>query len=330
MITMWSFGNRTIDISRRLQRYLSTIASLITRSRSFTKLSHYHHHQLQQQLQQRIQQQPKTQSQYKYRYSILYSLPPDDTAAKNSVQISNNRSLLKEAITNYFNTPSIKPFSNDNESHLYLVRDEFTDPYWMNDIASDRFNTSFCNGILYRPEIVDEICTAVATNLANVPKQGLMIKGPPGIGKSHSIINVVRKLQSTEQYLVTYIPDCKSWTSSFHLIERICSSIGTTAEALGIEEYDDTPATLLKLISDVTKVLEASDKQWVFVFDQINRIFAGHPDKKEIFLLPFPFNLIENVMKVGRITSIISASANNAISYKDRHDGLWNIYMKPP
>ena len=119
---------------------------------------------------------------------------------------------------------------------------------------------------------MNEICTAVAANLANFTKRGLMIKGPQGSGKSHSIVNVVRKLQSTEKYLVTFIADCSSWDTSFYLVNKICSSIGTTAEAFGTEEFDENPATLRKLISDVTKVLEASDKQWVFVFDQINRI----------------------------------------------------------
>jgi hypothetical protein len=38
--------------------------------------------------------------------------------------------------------------------------------------------------------------------------------------------------------------------------------------------------------------------------------------------LAFPFFMIERVMKTGRITSVISASANNEVSYKERHEGF--------
>ena len=63
-------------------------------------------------------------------------------------------------------------------------------------------------------------------------------------------------------------------------------------------------------------------KQWVFVFDQINRLFARFETKKDVGVLDFPYSLIKQVMAPGRITSIISASANNEIAYKDRHEGF--------
>jgi hypothetical protein len=39
-------------------------------------------------------------------------------------------------------------------------------------------------------------------------------------------------------------------------------------------------------------------------------------------LSPFPFNWIAHVRMARRITSIISASANNEISYKARHESF--------
>ena len=63
-------------------------------------------------------------------------------------------------------------------------------------------------------------------------------------------------------------------------------------------------------------------KQWVFVFDQINRLFARFETKKDVGVLDFPHYLIKQVMARGRITSIISASANNEIAYKEHHPGF--------
>ena len=303
------------------------IASTITRSRSFTIPSH-HHQQLHQQ-----QQVPQMQSQSQHEYSLPYSLHPGDAASNESLTTftttaTTSSSPLEEAITNYFNTPSIKPFGNDSESHLYMIDDVFKEPYWQGGISSDRFATSFRDGILYNPEMVNEICTAVATNLAIVTRRGLMIKGPQGSGKSHSIINVVRKLQSTEKYLVTYIADCTRWYTTFYLVKTICSSFGTSYDLLnlpyfksGKDKYDEE---FPEFINAIDTILKKNGKQWVFVFDQINRIFARpqHREMKEITFLPFPFYLIEYVMKGGRITSITSASANSEISYQDRHDAF--------
>ena len=184
----------------------------------------------------------------------------------------------------------------------------FKNPYWK---LSDRFVRSSKKGILYRPEIVDAISETIEALFQekNVPL-GLMIKGPQGSGKSHSILNVVRKLQLTEKYLVTYIPDCDDWTSSSDLINAICLSFGSRYYQLdlpyfknGKDEYEDE---FMDFINVVDTVLKQKGKQWVFVFDQTNRIFARHPDMKGIGSLPFPFYMIKNVMTAGRISTIIS------------------------
>jgi hypothetical protein len=58
------------------------------------------------------------------------------------------------------------------------------------------------------------------------------------------------------------------------------------------------------------------------VFDQINRLFARFETKKDVGVLNFPYRHIKQVMAPGRITSIISASANNEIAYKEHHPGF--------
>ena len=226
------------------------------------------------------------------------------------------RSPLESAIANCFRTPSVAPY-DDSTSHLYKIDDVFGKPYW-NELPSDRFKFTNFHGVLYRPDIVNEIVPRIEKELRKTfCASGLMIKGPYGSGKSHSIVNVVRKLQSTGNYLVTFIPDCKNWTTSYDLIEAICLSIGTSAEAHGIRKAEEIiPTTLMKLIDDVTKALKALGKQWIFVFDQINHLYARFPDRKYMSSFPFPFYLVEIVMVNGRITTIISVSSDNEIPHK--------------
>ena len=114
-----------------------------------------------------------------------------------------------------------------------------------------RFADGRKKGILYRPEIVNEIVAQIEGNLLETAAQGLMIKGPQGIGKSHSIVNVIRKLQSTGNYLVTFIPNCETWGHIDDLINAICGSIGTSATSIGIPKSGNDRNVLLQLIEDV-------------------------------------------------------------------------------
>ena len=191
---------------------------------------------------------------------------------------------------------------------------------WIEQLPSC-FDDSRKRGILYRPEIVNEIIAKVQENLSKPVSLGLFISGPQGIGKSHSIVNVIRKLQSTGDYLVTFVPDCGNWKTSDDLIEAICASIGTTSAAtcIGIRKSGNDRGVVLQLIEDVAKGLEKANKQWVFVFDQINSLFARFEPKKEIGLLDFPFYLIQQVMHPGRITSVMAVSPNSEIFCKVRH-----------
>jgi hypothetical protein len=200
-------------------------------------------------------------------------------------------------------------------------------PYWVAAVRGERFQLTLAEGILYRPHIVDEIYAQIVASLAKRVPRGIMVKGPQGIGKSHSLVNLVLKLESTKDYLVTFVPDCEQWTSARFLIESICASFGSTPrDAMGVSfrPHFDYEFYLLELINEIDTQLERLGKKWVFVFDQINRIFArpALALAKDVGVLPFPFNMIKQVMKAGRITSVISASANNEVSYKEQHEGF--------
>jgi hypothetical protein len=118
------------------------------------------------------------------------------------------------------------------EPNIYKALMVFTekDRYWYGRIRSIRFDSTFANGILYRPQIVEELAGKVMEVLKEPVPIGIMVKGPQGIGKSHSLVSLVRKLLygSNNKYLVTFIPDCAQWQSAYQLLEAICESFGTT------------------------------------------------------------------------------------------------------
>jgi Cdc6-like AAA superfamily ATPase len=187
------------------------------------------------------------------------------------------------------------------------------DLYWKNKVRGSRFNSTLKAGLLYRPQIVDDLLLQVRTVLEEPTAAGIMVKGPGGIGKSHSLVNLVRKLvyNSNNKYLVTFIPDCEQWQSSQDLLTQICASFGSTLEAIGIPPLTltvaDYPLTfVVAFIKAIDDALRALGKQWVFVFDQINTLFVKpmNLQAKDASGLAFPYNFIKLVMEPGRITSI--------------------------
>jgi len=166
--------------------------------------------------------------------------------------------------------------------------------------------------------------------LAEQLPQGLMIKGPQGIGKSHSIVNLVRQLlyHSNCKYFVTYISNCAFWTGEEVLLEFICESFGSTPDDLGINitGVDQLNEILLKeFVEAIDKKLLEQGRQWIFIFNQINNLFARYPDKKDITTLPFPFNYMHRIMKPGRITTIISWAYSH-ISHRDKHSDFLDYH----
>ena len=76
-------------------------------------------------------------------------------------------------------------------------------------VRGSGFKNSLHSGILYLPEITDAFCSQVEKTLAMPMRGGIMVNGPQGIGKSHSLVNMVLKLESTEEYLVAFTSDCR-------------------------------------------------------------------------------------------------------------------------
>lgn len=219
------------------------------------------------------------------------------------------------------------------ETCRYKVEAAFSseDLYWKDNVRGARFDSTLTTGILYRPDIVGDLLGMVETVLATPVSKGIMVKGPQGIGKSHTLVNLVHKLMygSNNKYLVTFIPDCEKWQTIFDLLDAICASSGISCaevkrqmEDIDLrEKYYDF---LKKFLSSVDDILKSMGKQWVFVFDQINKLFVKPENihANDASGLAFPFVFIKAVMKPGRITSIISASANNEMAYKEKHEGF--------
>ena len=260
--------------------------------------------------------------------------------------------VLKEKLNDHFNRLKKEQEERnvEKEMHVYKIRSnnqnsdsDFTlpafspeDSYWMENIQWKRFDDCNRRGILYRPKIVKEIMTMVDNSLNKYCPTGIMIKGPHGIGKSHSLVNLVRTLQydSSCQYLVTFIPECRHWGMVDDLYTAICSSFGTSLSALKMKAGSslDIPRNLYTFVANIDLILQSMGKKWVLVFDQVNELFY-RPELKEaedVGSLPFPFSAINNIfIKGGRIVTIIAASTDNEVDYKDSHPGFEEYNHSP-
>jgi hypothetical protein len=219
-----------------------------------------------------------------------------------------------------------------NRSQTYEIINAYhgTLPYWEPDVRIERFVSPGRTGqqlvpLLYRPAIVKTIIQKIDSFLEEGRLKGLLVTGPQGIGKSFSLVNTVIALESTGNYLVTFIPDCDTWFLASDVVDMIAASMGVDT----IDEIPDFNQEWLgeageenfkKLIDAISSCLATTDKKWVFVFDQVNKLFdKGRKHELSISVLPFPFRIIKTVMRTKRVISVISASANNeAIEQHDR------------
>eukprot|EP00978_Attheya_sp_CCMP212_P020083 scaffold57085_cov46-Attheya_sp.AAC.4 len=234
--------------------------------------------------------------------------------------------VIENAVIAYKERPWPRLHDHDlpDSVELYKLEDVFGEAgfhsYWHKRLRAERFTRS---GILYRPSITDGMEQRVEACFEARGSQGLMIKGPQGIGKSHSIVNLYRKLVTSGNYLVTFIPLCDDWEDLDDFVEAVCQSLGIEAHAIGLEPIGFKSRTdmsivrgLLKLIR---KVLKKHGLKWVFIFDQINSLFAKNQTATKLEELPEPYNLVSGVLESQLVTSVIAASANNEIAYKESH-----------
>ncbi|MGH3055709.1 MAG: hypothetical protein ACRDL7_12100, partial [Gaiellaceae bacterium] len=216
-----------------------------------------------------------------------------------------------------------------------------TERYWMDNVRKERFPQEHPK-ILYRPDIVNKIMFDIPGGVwirdtliepfgiseALNHGKGIIVNGPHGVGKSHTLVNLVLKLMSTGDYLVTFIPDCNKWGNVGYLVEVICKSFHCRSmDIFNMRIADIASNELDGFLEGVADALEERKKKWVFVFDQVNRLFAKEAVLNHVATdagtLPYPFNYITKVMKQDRITSVISASANNEMSFaNDKHEGF--------
>jgi hypothetical protein len=77
-------------------------------------------------------------------------------------------------------------------------------------------------------------------------------------------------------------------------MEMICASFGAQLQDVGFppdlaKGTDFLEHAVSLVIRAIDEALVIEEKQWVFVFDQVNKIFARYRDKCDIETVPFPF-----------------------------------------
>jgi hypothetical protein len=112
------------------------------------------------------------------------------------------------------------------------------------------------------------------------------------------------------KYWVTIIPNCEEWEDEISFFRFLLQSVGVEPDHFGLDYDAAIDKNFRKLITDIDTVLSKHGMKWVFIFDQINRIFARSELQKvkDVGVLPQPFKIMKGVLKKGRIISIISAS----------------------
>jgi hypothetical protein len=231
--------------------------------------------------------------------------------------------LIDAALTSHFET-STKPTA-PGDGEVYKIDEKFgRKPYWRGTVRSERFETTVGGGVLYRQNIVTELLGKVSEAISKEVESGFVVKGPQGIGKSHSLVNLVLKLQADANCLVTFIPDCDKWRNAAFLLKMICASFGATPEGIAAPEIvpgqmDYFPRQIETVVDAIADSLATKEKHWVLVFDQVNKLFP-RTGKSSISALPFPYSMITQIRKPLRVISILSASANN--QFADTHESF--------
>jgi hypothetical protein len=200
---------------------------------------------------------------------------------------------------------------------------EDVDQYWIDLLPEPRFGWQQ-NNILYRPEIVNRMVADLnSLSTAEIPV-GIMVEGLQGVGKSHSLVNLVRRLRfgdERQHYHVTFVPDCDRFERIGFLYEVICGSFGTNTsqDHLALPQGVGDWMVFNLFISAISSYMTECKKKWVFIFDQVNKVLSKRGVKK-FTQLQFPESQIKQIMKPKKILSIISASANNQAALE--HEGF--------
>ena len=118
-----------------------------------------------------------------------------------------------------------------------------------------------------------------------------MVYEPQGVAKLASLINLTRYLLASRKYWVTLIHDCYKWEDEHDVFEFFLNSVGVDPALFKLDYEAPRRVDFDDLIIDIDHVLAQHGKQWVFVFDQDDEIFARKDTwpTKYISALPFFF-----------------------------------------
>jgi hypothetical protein len=238
-----------------------------------------------------------------------------------------NKQAVIDTVLSY-TRPADLTYPDPNETatkYTLTTRDFMFDP--REEYPSDRFANALRDGILYRPEIVKAM-KEVVFSPAN-ERFGVLVRGPHGVGKSHSLVNLVHTLRS-DGHIVTFVPDCERWDTARYLLQAICRSLGTTMEKLGftvVLPEPDVAKIFVEIMVEALKRLNENkhtEVRWILVVDQLNKIFGrpGYEGCKDIGVLPLPFKLMKTLNTSKYVQVVVSASANNSTSYRDNQRGF--------
>lgn len=224
---------------------------------------------------------------------------------------------LNEALTSWASRELAEnPITAATEEHLYALNEVQAD-WLLPQYRQSRFERATTDPsearVLYRPLITNEIFDFVQNC---PPYHGVMVRGPQGIGKSFTLLNLYRRLVS-EGHFVVFLPRTSIASNYFFYAKAIKDSLGVSN--LDIAPLDEV--TIHQFIESIVRGLPEG-KKFYFIFDQINEVFSdkSHPGRKISQLGP-PHELIDNLRSLG-VVPIISTSANNSTAYKDNHEGF--------
>lgn len=180
-------------------------------------------------------------------------------------------------------------------------------------------------GIMYRSttaNLFDFITLHYGKNPA------VYIHGPQGVGKSHSLYEVVCRLRQDASNRVIYIPDCGGWSD----ISVGTKPLETLLRAVAIGFPNDQTVTnqcdavsvddssVWKLLEGLPEYCISKALKLYIVFDQHNGI---SPYNRTLF----PFSIVEDALPSSeywkKALIVVSASANNSYYLKVASQHSW-------
>ena len=259
---------------------------------------------------------------------------------KSMVQITaSTKSLLQAAVDKLYPYSYVETQAMSTEAaareiapFLFKLSEDDDPPPWMQQL-SNRFKRTVKEGILFRPQIVSELRQEIKSKFHNETlhdEMGFFVQGPQGVGKSHSLVSLaydieLERRKKRSPYHVTFVTNCNKWWSVQDFLGVVFSSLGVNDDEVKFHVSEvKTNYDVEALVKVIDSMLCEKNIKWIFIFDQVNALFARteHQELKDVHKLPFPYNVIPKIRRAGRILSTISASANNEVSHREGHMGF--------